>query len=212
MNTSYQDRIAAEHRQVRQQRAKLAGEIAAALGGTLEDDARDSYEAMWWHLDLDGRGLCLHFHQDNGTERITVSGMWPREKMIDGQTSVVTPRGCGAIPYGENPPEITCATSRGAIQRRFLSAFVAIYDKCAEHARRREAAGVESVRLARELVEIVGGKISGEGQTASVSWSGETFDVNAHHGEASISFKRAIYGLPIDKARRILPILAEVKR
>jgi hypothetical protein len=124
--------------------AQLVQDIADALGWTVEVEQEPRP-----YITLKGKGdEKLYLRWDGG--RVRISGKYPR--LYDRHRMVGY-----AIPYGEHPPSITCAVSRGAeaiaqdVERRLLPDYRVLLEKVwsiiAQYRMRNEATKRAAGRL-----------------------------------------------------------------
>src|SRR3990172_8028126 len=92
-----------------------AGGIAAGLSAVLNvvNDTYISRSEIDYTLTMpDDVVLFVRVGGYGNEGRLGVRGSWPKYTKLDGGTTYLSPRDCGAIPYGESPPEITVSARK----------------------------------------------------------------------------------------------------
>ena len=182
-------------------RQALCDAVAHHMGATLNGRQNGHH----YYLTPERETFALHCWDERGAERITISGQWPTARTADGCTQVVTPRNCGAIPYGETPPEATASTKRSIaalsadFSRRFLPAFVPIWRKCKEAAEER----TDQSAAAKKAAERIAARFGHERREVNVRELEATFYVREHgnvrvthyYGKPEFAFESRLTGL-----------------
>jgi hypothetical protein len=204
------------------QRLAVVGALAKALGATCESrHPNDNDHWRWATLTLAGRTFHFSIDEERTGDKYRVSGQWPRMRRPDGQTTVITPKDCGAVPYNETLLEIKGSVSKGAaaiardIERRFLPWFVPVFDKCKERADADTDRANQALQAAHRLAKQLGGeRVAGNGTQASLYLPSimETITVRMEGGEARLSFEYRASDMSATKAIPLIQMLAKLER
>jgi hypothetical protein len=181
------------------------------------NDHYSTHGQMDYHLTLpDDVRLFVRVGGYGNEGRLSVSGSWPKYTKLDGVTTYLSPRDCGAVNYLESPPEITVSADKTPeqivkdIQRRLLPVLSPIWRKCLQYIIDREHADARRSYTVRRLAVNTGGTPHVENDRASVSY-------DVHYGRAEYrggcgggepeTFKLSLEGVSEDQVAAIMTLL-----